>query len=505
MVQAQGEGITEVLEKEALANIKDTSTLQYRQPPYNIQAEQAVLGCILTNNESLNRVGDFLLTEHFYEPVHQRIYAAIVSLSERGLVATPVTLKNQFDKDEALKSLGGAEYLAHIAGIASTIINIKDYATLISDFAMRRELINVGTDVVNDAFNTSIDADAKTQIERAEQSLFTLASEGYSESGFQPLKSSVITALSQADAAYKRQDKISGIPTDFTDLDHYLGGLQNSDLIIVAARPSMGKTAFAINIAMNCCDALIQKATEEQNPTPPSVGFFSLEMAAEQLAARILAMKTKVSGGKMRTGSLNEEEFTSLTKGSKELYNIPFYIDDTPSLSISAVRTRARRLKRKHNLQLLLVDYLQLIRGVSKASEQNRVQEVSEITQGLKAIAKELNIPVIALSQLSRAVEQREDKRPQLSDLRESGSIEQDADIVMFLYREEYYLSRKMPPEGSEEFANWQANMEKCMNRTDIILAKHRNGPIGNVVLHFDSATTRFTNAIDDAYIPEIH
>lgn len=467
---------------------------EYRKLPYNIQAEQALLGAILTNNEMINRVADYLLPEHFYEPVHQRIYGAIQKFHDRGLIATPVTLKNQFDKDEALADIGGAEYLARLAGRSIAIINLEDYGRIVFDMALRRSLIDLGTDIVNEAYENEIDKTAKEQIEMAEQNLFNLASEGVGEKGFTHLKTSLIEAINRADAAHKREDKLSGIQSSFTDLDHLLGGLQNSDLLILAGRPSMGKTALAINLAVNCCKNLLKEGEKNgESNNPPSVGFFSLEMSSEQLAARMIAMESGVDSSRMRVGSLTDDEFALVVKGNKNLYNLPFYMDDTPALSIAALRTRARRLKRKKNLALLVVDYLQLLRGIGKSSEASRVQEVSEITQGLKAVAKELNIPVIALSQLSRAVEQREDKRPQLSDLRESGSIEQDADVVMFIYREEYYEARRKPSDSeADKMAKWQARMEECKNVTEVIIAKQRNGPIGTAKLYFNAGTTKF-------------
>lgn len=491
-------------EKGLVVQEKQDDNLLARKLPYNTQAEQAFLGAVIINNEAVNRVGDYLLPEHFFEPVHQRIYSAILKFMDRGIIATPVTLKNHFDKDEALSAVGGADYLARLAGLSISIINLEDYGRLIYDMAVRRKLIDIGEDVVNDAYDKEIELTAKDQIEKAEQALFTLASEGAGESGFQPLRTSLVAAINTVDMAYKRREKISGIPTKFTDLDELMGGLQNSDLIILAGRPSMGKTAFAINMAVNSCKAL-QEQKKSDNPIPPSVGFFSLEMSSEQLAARMIAMESGVDSAKMRVGNLTDDEFAKLVQGNKSLHGLPFFLDDTPALTISALRTRARRLKRKNNLAVLLVDYLQLVRGSSRMSESSRVQEVSEITQGLKAIAKELNIPVIALSQLSRAVEQRDDKRPQLSDLRESGSIEQDADIVMFIYREEYYVARLKPQEGTPKFDEWQMKMNQCMNITEIIIAKQRNGPIGAAKLFFNSRTTKFEDlaeeySVEDAY-----
>jgi replicative DNA helicase len=476
-----------------------------RQIPHNTLAEQVLLGAFLTNNDLVNRVSDFLLAEHFYEPVHKRIYEAINLFGERGVIASPITLKNHFDKDESLKELGGAAYLAKLAGLSTTIINIVDYAKIIYDFSVRRKLIEIGEHIVNEAFDKEIESTSAQQIERAEQDLFTLASEGSENTGFQALKVSLTDAVNRISLAFKHKEKVTGISTGFTDMDNLLSGFQNSDLLILAGRPSMGKTALAINLGLNACMSLHEnfnnktKNGEEDLP-PPAVGFFSLEMSSEQLAARMLSMVSEINASKLRSGHINEEDFSKLLASTKKLQQIPFFIDDTPALSISALRTRARRLKRKSNLALIMVDYLQLLRGTSKSSEGNRVQEVSEITQGLKAIAKELNVPVIALSQLSRAVEQREDKRPLLSDLRESGSIEQDADIVMFIYRDEYYVSRREPREGTEDHAKWQAEMELVMNVSEVIIAKQRNGPTGNVKLHFNANTTKFSNLMNSSY-----
>jgi replicative DNA helicase len=484
------------------ANNNETSIEEasYRVVPHNVLAEQMLLGAVLSNNELINKVSDFLLTEHFFEPVHQRIYEAINIFIDRGVIASPVTLKNYFDKDQALTEVGGAVYLAKLAGLATTIINVVDYGKIIYDLAVRRKLIGIGEDIVNDAYDNEIELTASAQIERAEQGLFVLASEGRDGStGFQALKTSLVDAINRTQMAFKHQEKVSGISTGFIDMDNLLGGLHDSDLLILAARPSMGKTALAVTLALNSCQYLYanysngDNKNEDGQSTPPAVGFFSLEMSAEQLAMRMLSIVSEINSSKMRSGKISQDDFAKLIDANRRLYQLPFFIDDTPALSISSLRTRARRLKRRYNLKLLIVDYLQLVRGVGK-NESNRVQEVSEITQGLKAIAKELNIPVIALSQLSRAVEQREDKRPMLSDLRESGSIEQDADIVMFIYRDEYYVSRKEPREGTEDYAKWQSDMDRVANIAEVIIAKHRNGPIGNVKLHYDSNTTKFSN-----------
>lgn len=497
----------------------DVAVQEYRQLPHNIEAEQSVLGSLLVNNHGLDRIGDFLTAEHFHEPAHQAIYQQILAFSDRGLLATPVTLKNIFDRDERLAELGGAAYLAKLAGVGSSILDIRSHASIVYSLATSRELIEIGQEMVTEAFDNGGVKRASEQIESVEHRLFTLASQGSSDTAFHPLKVSLNTAIETAEAA--RHRKISGISTKFTDLDDLLGGMHNSDLLILAARPSMGKTALALNLAMNAAESLQQEYEEARAANPddpalpkeaPSVGFVSLEMSSEQLATRMLAMQTGLNASDIRRGKLNGEQIAKLVQGNNTLHALPFYIDDTPAQTIAALRTRARRLRRKHNLSLLIVDYLQLLRGVSAHAANNRVQEISEITMGLKAIAKELNIPVLALSQLSRQVENRENKRPQLSDLRESGSIEQDADIVMFIYREAYYLERSMPAapeEASESYAadmaiweEWQMKngerYESVKNKTDIIVAKHRNGPVGNVTMMFDSSTTKFRNSARD-------
>lgn len=481
----------------------------FRELPHNLEAEQAILGAVLSNNEAINRVSDFLRAEHFHEPVHKRIYAAVERFLERGIVATPVTLKNHFDNDAALEAIGGAAYLVHIAGLASTIINIKDHASIVYSLSISRELIQIGEDMVNDAYDSNGELRASEQIERSEHKLFTLASEGNSDTNFAHMKQALTDSLRTAEQAIQNQNSVSGTTSGFTDIDNLIGGFHNSDLIILAARPSMGKTALALNLMVNAAkfyhEEYEQKKTNDElgdMTHPRSAGFISLEMSSEQLATRILSLETGINAGNIRRGRLemnkHNNEFEKLIRANKLLYQLPIFIDDTPALSIAAVRTRARRLKRKHNLSILIVDYLQLLRGVSEMARTNRVQEISEITMGLKAIAKELNIPVIALSQLSRAVEQRPDKRPQLADLRESGSIEQDADQVMFIYREAYYVERDKPAEGSDKMPQWQEDMDKVDRIAEVMFAKNRHGPVDNVTLFFDKHTTRFGNF--DAY-----
>jgi replicative DNA helicase len=483
-----------------IGKMTDYSALQ-RTIPANILAEQMLLGTILANNEAYNKISDFLQADHFYEPVHKRIFEAIVIFIDRAMLANPITLKNYFDQDAVLKEINQENYLSQLASLTTTIINVYDYAKIISDLSVRRNLILIGENIVNDAYAPQLTSTSTELIENAEQELFNLANLGRdTSSSFQYLKESLTQALDKIQQAFKRQEKFTGISSGFLDLDKMLCGMQNSDLLILAARPSMGKTALAINLALNACKFLHEQPTTPENSNnnvKGSVGFFSLEMSAEQLATRMMSILSEVQASKLRSGQISENEFVKIVKASKDLAELSFFIDDTPSISISTLRTRARRMQRKFNLSLLVVDYLQLIRGSSRSSENSRVLEISEITQGLKAIAKELNIPVIALSQLSRAVEQREDKRPLLSDLRESGSIEQDADVVMFIYRDEYYLIRKQPQESSPEHEKWQVEMDKVVNTAEVIIAKQRNGPVGSIKLHFDSNTTRFTNHID--------
>lgn len=461
----------------------------------NLEAEQSLLGTIILNNEYLSRVLEFLLPEHFYEPAHQKIYAQIIHNVEKvSIVANQITLKQFFENDENIKAIGGAKYLSTLLATASGIFDIADYGRIIYDLALKRKLVMIGEDVVNRVYKTENNLSAQDQIEQAEANLFDLAEKGGNgKSDFRNISFSIKETLDKTLLARKRDSHISGVSTGFADLDKMLSGLQQSDLFILAGRPSMGKTAIAINIAVNACKYLNPDLDDKKNLK--AVGFFSLEMSSDQLASRILSMECSINATKFRTGQLSENEWEVVATRSAEIAKMPFFIDDTPALSISAIRTRARRMLRKNNLGLLVIDYLQLIRGTSSRSAENRVQEVSEITQGLKAIAKELNIPVIALSQLSRAVEQREDKRPQLSDLRESGSIEQDADVVAFIYRDSYYKERTRPPENEvDKFQKWKNEMQQVAHKAEFIIAKQRNGPVGSVELFFDAEFTRFGN-----------
>ncbi len=478
---------------------QDSNPEGLRSVPCNIMIEQMLLGNVLVDNDALMKITDFLLADHFYDPLHRKIYETILHMHDKGVVANAITLKSYFEQDPIILGRGGHSYLGELTALSATIINIHEYGRIIYDLAIKRKLIHIGEDIVNDGFSPDINLTAQVQLEVAEHKLYKL-SEGCLEtnSNFVRLNLPLKEAINRAEMAFKNKGQVSGVSTNFIDLDELLGGLQNSDLIIIAGRPSMGKTALATNLALNCCNSLVNNFNKNQNSenakNVKSVGFFSLEMSSEQIASRMISMMSGISTSKLRTGHLDEEEFKKIVQVTKSLQSLPFYIDETPSLSVSALRTRARRLKRQHNLGIIFVDYLQLMRSGSNNREVNRVQEISEVTQGLKAIAKELNIPVIALSQLSRAVEQRDDKRPLLSDLRESGSIEQDADIVMFIYREDYYLFRKKPKEGTELYDKWQQDMEDVRNTTEIIVSKHRNGPIGTVKLSFDSQYTVFKN-----------
>jgi replicative DNA helicase len=482
-----------------------------RTPPYNPDAEQTLLGALLINNAAYLRVSDFLQAEHFGNAMHGRIFAAIGKLIERGQIANPVTLKNLFDQDGALTEIGGAQYLGRLAEAAVTVINAEDYGRVVHDLYLRRQLIVLGEDIVNEAFRQDLDDPAHYQIERAEKTLFDLATTGQTEGGFRAFGVALTSAILNAEAAFKRSGKTVGVATGFVDLDRKLGGLHPSDLVVLAGRPSMGKTALATNIAF-CAARNYKPGPEIGKPAEDGavVAFFSLEMSAEQLATRILAEESGVSSDRIRRGEVSREDFDKFVQASQRLAAVKLFIDDTPALSIAALRTRARRLKRQQGLGLIVIDYLQLLRPSNQVRAQdNRVQEISEITRGLKALAKELEVPVLALSQLSRAVEQREDKRPMLADLRESGSIEQDADVVMFIFREEYYLSREpthRPDEAeskySERYEEWRERLEKVHGVGEIIVAKQRHGPIGTVKLHFDAETTKFDNYMAPDHLP---
>ncbi len=477
----------------------------YRAPPHNFEAEMALLGAILTNNRAYERVSEFLRPEHFYDPVHGRIYAAAMKLIELGQIADPVTLKNFFENDGSIEQIGGVSYLARLAGSVLTVANAADYARTIHDRFLRRQLVHIAEDVAERAHDFDLDAAATSQIELAEQSLFELATSGEYGSGFRAFNVVLTDAVKVAEIAFKRDGHVSGVSTGFADLDTTLGGLHKGELIVLAGRPSMGKTALATNIAFNAARAYREEVDQTGRSSAIDgavVGFFSLEMSAEELGTRVLAEQSRLSSHKIRKGEISGTEFPRLVQASQELSRVPFFIDDTPAITVSAMRTRARRLKRQHGLSLIVVDYLQLLRSTADHRPENRVQEIAEITRALKALAKELALPVIALSQLSRAPELRDDKRPQLADLRESGTIEQDADVVMFVYREEYYLQRLKPADGTEKFDEWQAQMEKAHGLAELIVAKQRNGPTGTVRLFFRPELTKFETFTGNDRLP---
>jgi replicative DNA helicase len=483
--------------------LREGDATRLRELPRNLEAEQQLLGAILYNNQAYGKVSDFLRSEHFYEPLHQRIYAACEAVIEKGQMANPIILQDLFASDPAIIDLGGPQYLVRLVSSSVTVAYASDYGKKIFDLHLRRQLILLGDQVMADAGTYLTERDANAQIETAEQKLFDLATTGEIEGGFRAFNAVLTSAVLQAEAAHRREGQLAGAPTGFQDLDKLLGGLQPSDLIILAGRPSMGKTALATNMAFNAAKRIRYEtdALGKRKITDGAVvGFFSLEMSGEQLALRILAEVANVDSDKIRKGELSDEDFAKVVRANQEIAALPLYIDDTPALSIAALRTRARRLQRMHGLSFIVVDYLQLLRP-SKNVE-NRVQEISDITRGLKALAKELNLPVIALSQLSRAVEQREDKRPQLSDLRESGSIEQDADVVMFVYRAEYYHERRKPSEGSPEFDAWQEEGDKIHNIAEVIIGKQRHGPVGTVQLHFEGSRTKFSDLIATDHLP---
>ena len=470
--------------------------------PHSLEAEQALLGALLYDNEIYHRVSGIVKAKHFYDNVHVRIYDSIATLIEHGKLADAIVLKNRFSQDETLVDIGGVEYLAILLDSAATGASAPEYAKLIFDLAMRRELIRLGGDIQKAAENPESDADALEQITQAENELFNLAETGSTQQGFESFDQALIKSIEMASAAFSRDGGLSGMSTGLIDMDRQLGGMHRSDLIIMAGRPSMGKSSLAMNIAFYAARNFQQEKDESgvmRTTNGGVVAFFSLEMSSEQLATRLLAEHSGVPSNKIRRGDITAEQYEHIRDASEEINSIPLYIDDTGGLSIGALSARARRLKRMVGLDIIVVDYLQLLTGgnAMKASD-GRVQEVSAITQGLKALAKELDIPVIALAQLSRQVEQRDDKRPQLADLRESGSIEQDADVVMFIFREEYYKSRTEPSEGTEEHLKWQEEMERLHGKAEVIVGKQRHGPIGTIKLSFQAELTKFGNLVED-------
>lgn len=470
--------------------------------PSNIEAEAAFLGAVLIDNRVIEELRTPLRTDHFFEPLHQRIYERILKLLERNATASPVTLKPYFDGDEALKELGGTSYLAQLTQDGTGLLAAGELAQQIYDLALLRELVSVGRGLVEGALDTSDEVSPMDRISEAEAQLYRVADGAATGSEAESFRSAAMTAIKMAEAAMNSGGGLSGKTTGLDVIDRKTSGLHNSDLIILAGRPGMGKTSLATNIAFNCAEEHLrwQRDGGEFNYGAP-VAFFSLEMSADQLATRILAEQAEISSESLRSGRLTREEFQKLSFASQQLAELPLYIDDTPALTIAALRTRARRLKRRHDIGLIVVDYLQLLQGSGRAND-NRVNEISEISRGLKTLAKELSVPVIALSQLSRAVEQREDKRPQLSDLRESGSIEQDADMVWFIFRGDYYHLSLKPdtPDGSsseeakEKYRQWEEKHEELVGRATLIVAKQRHGSTGNVPLHFQSEITKFTS-----------
>jgi replicative DNA helicase len=474
--------------------------------PANVEAEAALLGALMLDNRLAEDIGMKLKAHHFHEELHGRIYDAILKLTDKNMVANPVTLRPLFDGDEAMKEVGGPAYLATLTGSGAALIAAKDFAQQIYDLALLRALIGVGRDMVESALDTSDDVAPLEQIEKAEGELYKVAEQGGADGKAKSFAEATREALETAERALNSGGHLSGITTGLESLNGKIGGLHRSDLIIVAGRPGMGKSALGTNIGFAAAQRYmrdIDDGIEASQSVGAPVALFSLEMSADQLATRILAEQSGISSENLRMGKISKAEFRQLARAAAELEKLPLYIDDTPGLTIAALRARARRLKRQKNVGMIVVDYLQLLQGTGRNSNENRVQEISEISRGLKQLAKELNVPVIGLSQLSRAVEQREDKRPQLSDLRESGSIEQDADIVLFIYREDYYLGARQPADDHPDFAAWQEEMERAYGRAEVIVAKQRHGATGKVRLRFDSRITKFSDAIDEGFLPE--
>ena len=477
------------------------------QLPQNLEAEQALLGALMIDNRLVEDVMVRLRAEHFAESLHGRIYDAILKLHDRNMAATPVTLKPLFDADPAMAEVGGPAYLAMLTQNGSALLAARDFASQIYDLALLRELIRVGRDMAAGAADTSRDVAPLEQIESAEMALYKVAEAGEVSGSVKTFVQAARAAVDMADRAMKSGGHLSGYTTGLTALNEKIGGLHKSDLLILAGRPAMGKTSLATNIAFSCAQRYVQDIARGVDPEKTSgapVAFFSLEMSSDQLATRVLAEQSQVNSEALRMGKISHEEFTRLARASADLSSLPLYIDDTPGLSIAAMRTRARRLKRQHKIGLIVVDYLQLLTGSRSGGSENRVQEISEITRGLKTLAKELQVPVLALSQLSRAVESRDDKRPQLADLRESGTIEQDADIVMFVYRDEYYHALKQPdPEDAEKHMKWREKAEKIFGLAEVIVAKQRHGATGTVPLTFIKQYTKFADRAEGDYMPD--
>ena len=469
--------------------MKEVQSIQEKiqnKQPSNLEAEQALIGSVLVNNDIIDEVSSFVNPSIFFDPAHIKIYEVIENLNNKGMIANPITLKNFFEKDNMLNEVGGTEYLVKLTRFSGSAKQAIDYAKIIHEMYLRRELVSISEKLSYDTLNASKqEQNAENIIESTEKLLFNLAERGSFSQSFIEFKKAIDKTIEMATLAMQSDRGVVGVPTGLTALDEKLGGLHKSDLIILAGRPSMGKTALATNIAYNAAQNLLSRQEKS------SVAFFSLEMSSEQLSTRILSEQARIKSDSIRQGNVTEEEINRYIETSRNIYNLPLFIDETPAITIATLSNRARRIKRLNGLSLIVVDYIQLMRSSSNKND-GRVQEISEITQGLKAIAKELSVPVLALSQLSRAVEQRDDKQPQLADLRESGSIEQDADVVMFVYREAYYLERKQPKLGSIEHAEWQSKMNDVNGLADIILGKQRHGPTGTIKVEFEGIYTKF-------------
>jgi replicative DNA helicase len=456
---------------------------QFKELPNNIEAEQAVIGSILVSNDIFDEINTIISSINFYDPMHQKIFEAVESLIYKGMLANPITLKNYFEDEK--DDLNVPEYLVKITKFSTSVRQAIEYSKIIYDMFVRRELIKISEQTIDSAKLNDLDTNGQSIIESSERLLFDLAEKGSFNSSLVKFDEAMKQTIEMASAAYKNEEGIVGVPTGLRDLDDKLGGLHQSDLIIIAGRPSMGKTSLATNIAFNAAQKL------QDSGKKSSIAFFSLEMSSEQLSTRIISEQARISSNDIRRGRISDDQFDKFLETSKNISELPLYIDETPAISIAALSNRARRIKRLFGLDMIVVDYIQLMRGTT-FNKDGRVQEISQITQGLKAIAKELSVPVVALSQLSRQVEQRDDHKPQLADLRESGSIEQDADVVMFVYREGYYLQRKEPREATVEHAEWQAKMNEVAHLAQIIIGKQRHGPIGNVTLEFEERFTKF-------------
>ncbi len=502
--------MAEILRINESADVPVTPAL-----PHNIEAEAALLGALMIDNRLVEDVQLKLRSDHYFEPLHGRIYDSILRMTDKNMVANPVTLRPMFEADEAMKEVGGPAYLAQLTGSGAAIIGARDFAQQIYDLALLRSLVAVGRDMVEGALDTSEEIAPLAQIERAEGELYRVAEQGGGEGKVKSFGEATKLAIEQAERALNSGGHLSGVTTGLDGINSKIGGLHRSDLLILAGRPGMGKSSLATNMAFAAAQRFLRDQEDGIDPAKSAgapVAIFSLEMSADQLATRILSEESGISSENLRMGKISQQEFRQLARAAADLQTLPLYIDDTPGLTIAALRTRARRLKRQKGIGMVVIDYLQLLQGSGKSSNDNRVQEISEISRGLKQLAKELDLPVLALSQLSRAVEQREDKRPQLSDLRESGSIEQDADIVMFIYREDYYVASrepKRPMDGDdakifEAYEQWQRDMERVYGTAELLIAKQRHGATGKVKMKFDSRITKFSDLADDSFLPEL-